>query len=622
MKKISVPYGEREQTCFVDDGIDVRVIEKEGSKPEKSLTELLKEAMETPIGSKPLEKIAKPGDKVSVIVNDQTRPTPTEEMLGEIIPRLHKAGVQDGDITIVVATGTHRAPTAAEQEKMFGKDNVSRFRIVPHDCMADEDLRYIGETKSGLPLYINKWVAESDVRIATGLIAPHHCAGYSGGRKSIIPGVAGMKTLRLHHSFPIFPYEPAIGFIDQNPFHETAVEAALSAGVHFIVNSVQDCHKNTVRFVAGDLLEAHRAGVALCEEMSVVELDKRADVIITSPGGFPRDIDLYQGQKAVSVAEQVSNDGCIFILCSESRDGFGEGEFRQWMVDGASAEAIIKRFADEGFTTGSNKAFLYSRALVKGRVIVVTDRISGEELEAAKLEWAPDLQAVFLLIAGGCSSTRDVSALESAPPAAAETQAPAGAPVPAEKEPSVTLPEKTAEEPYPLPVLTGDALNAQDVTVEMMNAIVQRFCHDLFDACRTLEVPDFSPYIEDNESTHLAFRWPEFYIQEISSYPGYQLVSAASVETGEGELRVNGDSIQYRTMCEVRFERADLGVNGCNVDVLIEAAERQGSLKIVKMELVFDSRYRDLLARLEEEAQEAPIAVERIDELFDELLNR
>ena len=155
---------------------------------------------------------------------------------------------------------------------------------------------------------------------------------------------------------------------------------------------MQDPHKHYVRMVAGDMELAHNAGVDICRDACGIEVGQLADLVICSPGGFPRDIDLYQSQKAISMGETVCTEKCTFILVAECRDGFGEGCFRQWMEEGESAQAIIDRYAREGFNVGSNKAFNYARALVRGRVIIVTDRLTGAELNRAKLDWAPDLQ--------------------------------------------------------------------------------------------------------------------------------------------------------------------------------------------------------------------------------------
>lgn len=392
MQKITVPYGNTAMEAFLDDDIHVQILDVEASAQERDLAAMTEEAMENPIGCGKLETLVKASDRVTIVLNDQTRPGPYQIMMEAISKRLERAGVPDEQITVIFATGSHRVPTEEEQRQIAGEKYVRRYRLVSHVCTDAGSLAYLGETGSGMPLYVNRAVAEADFVIATGLIAPHHCAGYSGGRKSIVPGVAGLETLKIHHSFPIYQYEPAMGYMYGNPFHEAALEAARKTNVRFIINAVQDPHKHYVRMVAGDMELAHNAGVDICRDACGIEVGKLADLVICSPGGFPRDIDLYQSQKAISMGETVCTEKCTFILVAECRDGFGEGCFRQWMEEGESAQAIIDRYAREGFNVGSNKAFNYARALVRGRVIIVTDRLTGAELNRAKLDWAPDLQ--------------------------------------------------------------------------------------------------------------------------------------------------------------------------------------------------------------------------------------
>ncbi len=392
MQQIIVPYGHTRQIGYVDDGIKIQTVDVPPSGKQYDLKNLIEKSMNNPIGCPHLEDMVTKRDKIAIVVNDQTRPGPNGLIMDAIISRLESAGIADGQISIVFATGSHRSPTAEEMIHIIGKKHCDRFSIVVHDCLDDESLAYIGDTPSGMPLYINRTVAEATFCIVTGLIAPHHCAGYSGGRKSIVPGVAGLKSLKVHHSFPVYQYEPAMGYIYGNPFHEIALDAARRVAVKFMVNAVQDPHKNYIEFVSGDLVRAHEEGVRICREACSINVSSRAEVIVASPGGFPRDIDLYQAQKALSVAETLCAPNCVFILCAECRDGFGEGNFHQWMVYCKSPEDIIDRYAKEGFNVGNNKAFNYARALMKGRVIIVTDRISEKALNEAKLEWAPNLQ--------------------------------------------------------------------------------------------------------------------------------------------------------------------------------------------------------------------------------------
>ncbi|MGE4352575.1 MAG: nickel-dependent lactate racemase [Oscillospiraceae bacterium] len=395
MQTITVPYGDGFQSAEVPNGIYVQTVEAPETTVKDDLPTMLEYAMDHPYQCEPLDVMANPEDTVVVVMNDHTRPGPNALILDAIMKRLEKVGIPDGNITVLFATGSHRAPTREEAIHIMGEKYYHRLKSVAHDCRDDKAMVYLGMLAENVPVYVNRLVTECSLLITTGLIAPIHTAGYSGGRKSILPGVAGLKTLHIHHSFPIYQYEPAMGYIYGNPFHEIALSAAKKANVRFIVNAVQDPHKKFISFVCGDLTAAHAAGVEMCKKVSEVNIPRRADIVIASPGGFPRDIDLYQSQKALSVAEVMGKRDCTFIIVAECRDGFGEETFHRWMVECPSVQSIIDRYAEEGFNVGNNKAFNYARALKKGRVIIVTDKIAKNTLCEAKLEGAPDLQTAL-----------------------------------------------------------------------------------------------------------------------------------------------------------------------------------------------------------------------------------
>lgn len=392
MSEISVPYGRTTQDAVINENVELEVIDVDVPKVETPAEQLLKEAMDNPIGTDRVENLVGKDEHVLIIVNDHTRPGPNQIIVKELMARLKSAGVSDDNIKFIIASGSHRASTDQEVANIIGDEYKTKHQVIIHDCTDKNSIVYLGVTKSGLPLYVNKAVVENTFVITTGLIAPHHAAGYSGGRKSIIPGVAGLETLKVHHSLPIRPFEPAMGFIYGNPFHEAALEGAKKVNVRFMVNAVQDPHKQNIAFVAGEIEKAHAKGVEICKSVSKVEIHGLADIVITSPGGYPRDSNLYQAQKALSVAEPLGKPGCTYILVANAGDGIGEGVFRQWLVEAKTAEEVVERFKREGYNVGSNKAFMYARAMTKGRVIIVTENVEERELNEMMLEWAPNLQ--------------------------------------------------------------------------------------------------------------------------------------------------------------------------------------------------------------------------------------
>lgn len=395
MAKISVPYGKKKQEAVISDDIELQVIDVKVPEVKTPVEELLKDAMDNPIGCDRVENLVKVDDRVLIIVNDHTRPGPNQAIVKELITRLKGAGVPDENIKFIIATGSHRATTYEEIGNIIGQEYQQKYQVIVHDCKDNDSIVYLGKTTSGMPLYVNKALVESSFIITTGLISPHHTAGFSGGRKSIVPGVAGLETLRIHHSLPIRPFEPSMGFIYGNKFHEASLEAAKMVKVKFMVNAVQDPHKQNIAFVAGEIEQAHAKGVEICRKVSEVEIHGLADIVITSPGGHPRDRNLYQAQKALSVAEPLGKPNCVYILNADAEDGIGEGVFRQWLVEAKTPQEVVERFKKEGYNVGSNKAFMYARAMTKGRVIIVSENLKEEELNEMMMEWAPNLQTAI-----------------------------------------------------------------------------------------------------------------------------------------------------------------------------------------------------------------------------------
>ena len=377
--KVKLPYGRGSVEVNVPDGSTVahpRELQRVGDVGAE-----IRRSMATPIGSPPLREVASGKRDAVVVVNDMTRPAPSREMLAVILEELRIAGIPETAVIVVIATGNHRPNTPDEIARMIGEEYARTLRVVNHACEDDSALTAISAPGVEIPIRVNTHVARASVRILTGLIAPHQAAGYSGGRKSLTPGVAALETIAKQHSFPIRPYDPAMGWMKGNPFHEVAVTVARTVGIDFIINVVKNCQGEVVHAVAGDLVAAHEAGVLMCEQSWVTTFPQKYDVVIVTPGGFPRDIDLHQAQKAMSTAEQVAAEGGVIVLLAECADGIGK--FAAWLKGAKSPHAVIERFKREGFTREhSSKAFMCARALAKHPVVVCCAGIPKADLEA------------------------------------------------------------------------------------------------------------------------------------------------------------------------------------------------------------------------------------------------
>jgi len=327
-------------------------------------------ALKEPIGSKPLSEIVKSGSKVAIVVDDATRPAPSYIIVPPLLEELNHLGVNDEDITIIFGCGTHRAVKLDEARELLGEDVVNRIKAVSHDCHAKDHV-YMGTTKKhGTKVFVNKIFAEADVRILTGDIEMHYYAGFGGGRKSVLPGVSSAETIQHNHAMILHP-QARTGILEGNPIHEDMVEAAKLAKVDFILNVVMNSKGEIVKAFAGDLEQAFYEGVRLVEEMCKVPIDRRADIIVVSPGGHPADIDLYQAYKAVDNALDSVKRGGVIILVAECPEGYGNEVFYEWMMKFKDAKSMEKEIKKR-FVIGGHKAYYLLKTLQKAQIILVS----------------------------------------------------------------------------------------------------------------------------------------------------------------------------------------------------------------------------------------------------------
>jgi lactate racemase len=341
----------------------------------------IRQALAHPIGSRRLREIALGKKSAVIVVNDITRPTASDKLLPPLLAELEEAGLGSEQVLLLVATGTHRDNTREELERMLGKGILDEYRVLNHHCQDDENVVELGTTREGIPVVINRYFCEAEVKILTGTIGPHHGAGFSGGRKSLLPGLASLSTLKRHHGFHMRSPKPAMGWVEGNRFHEAALEAARMAKVDFILNTVQNDRKEITHVVAGDVEQAWLDGVRTSREIFEVQVPEPAEIVITSPGGYPKDINLWQSQKSMSAAELVVKDGGTVILSAECHDGVGAQGFFDWMAAATCPQEVIDRFIREEYSVGSSKAWMYSRCLKRAELIVVTQSIDDQTLE-------------------------------------------------------------------------------------------------------------------------------------------------------------------------------------------------------------------------------------------------
>ncbi len=349
---------------------------------------LVAQALAHPTGTPRLRDLARPGQQVAIVTSDLTRPCPSEKLLPPVLAELAAAGVADEAITVVIALGLHRAMTPAELEAAVGPEVYRRVRVINHDPAATVRL---GTTARGTPVEIFRPVVEADLRVCLGNLEYHYFVGYSGGAKAIFPGCASAAAVTANHAMMVRP-EAAAGRLEGNPVRADLEEAVAMVGVDTVLNVVVDGEHRITGAVAGEVTAAHRAGCALVAQRGTVRVPALADIVLASAGGHPKDVNLYQAQKALDNAPAALRPGGIIVLVAECPEGCGNATFEQWMTAGQTPEALLARIQRQ-FVLGGHKAAAIARVALGARVFLVAPGVAGLRLTA--MEHFPTAQAAL-----------------------------------------------------------------------------------------------------------------------------------------------------------------------------------------------------------------------------------
>lgn len=305
-------------------------------------------ALRAPLGTAPLRGLVGPNDDVVIVVNDGTRPMPSGRVLPPLLAELHAADVPRERVTILVATGTHRANTPAELDEMLGPAIARGYRVVNHDARDDGTLVYRGVTSRGHPVYLNRLYLEAAVTIVTGFVEPHFFAGYSGGPKLVMPGLAGLETVLHNHGPRMIAHPNAIfGVLEGNPIHEEQREVALSAPPTFSLNVALNSRRQLTGVWAGALMAVHAAAVAFVRATAMRPVARAYDVVLTTNSGYPLDQNLYQSVKGMSAAVRALRDGGDIVLAAECVDGLpAHGVYAALLAEASSPDEVLARVED------------------------------------------------------------------------------------------------------------------------------------------------------------------------------------------------------------------------------------------------------------------------------------
>lgn len=377
MANIKLPYGRDHINVNIDDNRleAVLVSEMESYIPPMSQVDLVKTAMENPIGTDRLCELSKGKNNVVIIASDHTRPVPSKIIMPLMLKEIRE-GNPNADITILISTGCHRATTREELINKFGEEIVEQEKICVHDSTDESMLVKIGTLPSGGELLINKLAYEADLLVAEGFIEPHFFAGFSGARKSVLPGVASRQSVLANHCSEFIAHPKSrTGVLEGNPIHEDMISAAAQANLAYIVNVVINSDKDVIFAVAGHREEAHAKGCeflsSLCKVNSIP-----SDIVITTNGGYPLDQNIYQAVKGMTAAEATVKKDGVIIMLAKSNDGHGGEEFYKTFRDEKDLQVIMDSFMarDRNHTEPDQwQSQIFVRVLQHARVVYVSD---------------------------------------------------------------------------------------------------------------------------------------------------------------------------------------------------------------------------------------------------------
>lgn len=393
---ITLPYGKQRITLEIE---DAEVFEAKEMSVIDSLEQKLVENLEKPISGPSLRKLLERVRKILLLIPDNTRAFPSREMVPALINYIERVN-PEAEIRILVATGLHLKVKRGELTEMLGKEVVESYEVINHDASDDSQLLKLDkETSCGTPIHVNKYVFEDDLVIGIGLIEPHFFAGYSGGRKILLPGVAGEDSIFNNHGFKMIGHPKArAGILMGNPIHEDMMEFMRNTKLDFIINVTINKEKKVTGIFAGDPVEAHLRGIEFLDRHVKVPVKGEADIVITTNGGYPLDRDVYQAVKGMDTAASIVKESGVIIIASECKDGLGGHEEFLKLVKGAEdVDEILERIKENEPIYDQWQAQILARILKKSKVILVSDFISEKVARDLLLQRAKNIEEALEL---------------------------------------------------------------------------------------------------------------------------------------------------------------------------------------------------------------------------------
>lgn len=391
-KSVRLAYGEHGLELKTGHDWNVSVIEPQHTEGFSDAAGAIIKALRKPIASSPLKQLVQPGDKVAIIFNDITRPTPNKLLIETILQELKH--IPGSSVVLFNATGTHRPNTESELRPMLGNYLFDNFRIVQNNAFDESQLEVIGTSGFGNKIAVNRELISCNRKILTGFIEPHFFAGFSGGGKAVMPGMAGINTILGNHSAKNIGSKNATwGITDNNPVFEEVREVAVMAGASFLVNVTLNSMKEITGVFAGDIREAHLEGIRVARKTAMAGVQSAFDIVVTTNSGYPLDLNLYQTVKGMSAAARIVRQGGIIIAAAECRDGFPDhGLFSQLLRESENPSVLLETICSPGFSKQDQwQAQILAQIQLKADLYLYSGNLSDEQLGFARIKRCNDI---------------------------------------------------------------------------------------------------------------------------------------------------------------------------------------------------------------------------------------
>jgi nickel-dependent lactate racemase len=388
-----LPYDKTELSVSIPDGHKVEIIAPPKVAAHPNPQSEVQRALEAAFGPDRDWQMPAMIHSACIAINDKTRPVPHDHLLPPLLEHLERLGLAPRQITLLIATGTHPPMTPDEFSKILPPELIARYPVISHDCNATEELDYLGETRRGTPVWINRHYLQADLRIVIGNIEPHQFQGFSGGVKSAAIGLAGCQTINTNHAMMTLP-AARLGEYENNPPRQDLEEIGHTIGVHLALNAILNQEKEIVKVLAGDPWQVMQAGIPLARKICQVSVPAPFDLILASPGGSPKDINMYQSQKGLAHAALVAKEGATILLAAACPEGTGSQGYEQFALQTRSFEEVFERVKQDGFKVGPHKAWQIARDASRVTVLLHSE-MPPDFVRRLLLNPIPDLQSAL-----------------------------------------------------------------------------------------------------------------------------------------------------------------------------------------------------------------------------------